>query len=88
MDECEALCDRIAIMCRGQFYCLGTTSELKQEFSVGYVLTLVLVENLPDKDENVIKNEVHKLFPKAVIRDEFNVKKNVTIITTYNQTLF
>lgn len=40
MDECEALCTRLAIMVSGQFKCLGSVQHLKSKFSKG--LTLVV----------------------------------------------
>lgn len=40
MDECEALCTRLAIMVNGQFKCLGSVQHLKNKFSKG--LTLVI----------------------------------------------
>lgn len=36
MDECEALCSRIAIMVKGKLVCIGACEELKQRFQVGY----------------------------------------------------
>ena len=32
MEECEALCTRLAIMVNGQFKCLGSTQHLKHKF--------------------------------------------------------
>lgn len=40
MDECEALCSRVAIMDRGQFNCLGSMQHLKNKFSSGYELKI------------------------------------------------
>lgn len=40
MDECEALCSRVAIMVRGEFKCLGSMQHLKNKFSQGYELTV------------------------------------------------
>lgn len=40
MDECEALCSRVAIMVGGQFRCLGSMQHLKNKFSNGYELTI------------------------------------------------
>ena len=36
MEECEALCTRVAIMVKGQFCCLGSTQHLKSKFGRGY----------------------------------------------------
>ncbi|KAJ7395294.1 retinal-specific atp-binding cassette transporter isoform x1 [Pitangus sulphuratus] len=40
MEECEALCTRLAIMVKGTFQCLGTIQELKYKFGDGYIVTL------------------------------------------------
>lgn len=40
MDECEALCTRIAIMVNGEFKCLGSVQHLKNKFSQGFNLTV------------------------------------------------
>ncbi|CAD5209141.1 unnamed protein product [Bursaphelenchus xylophilus] len=42
MEECEALCNRTAIMVQGSFYCLGTIQSLKEKFGGGYTLTVKL----------------------------------------------
>lgn len=40
MEECEALCCRLAIMVNGQFQCLGSIQHLKNKFGAGYMVTL------------------------------------------------
>uniref|UniRef100_A0A3Q2Z6G7 P-type phospholipid transporter n=1 Tax=Hippocampus comes TaxID=109280 RepID=A0A3Q2Z6G7_HIPCM len=40
MEECEALCTRLAIMVNGSFKCLGTIQQLKYKFGDGYVVTM------------------------------------------------
>ncbi|KAM9839656.1 retinal-specific phospholipid-transporting ATPase ABCA4a [Aulostomus maculatus] len=40
MEECEALCTRLAIMVNGSFKCLGTIQHLKYKFGDGYVVTM------------------------------------------------
>ncbi|EGT46418.1 hypothetical protein CAEBREN_29987 [Caenorhabditis brenneri] len=47
MEECEALCTRIAIMDRGRIRCLGGKQHLKSKFGKGSMLTMKL-----GKDEN------------------------------------
>lgn len=42
MEECEALCTRIAIMVNGEFKCLGSTQHLKNKFSKGLLLKIKL----------------------------------------------
>ena len=42
MEECEALCTRIAIMVNGRLKCLGSTQHLKDKFGKGYTVILKL----------------------------------------------
>nr|CDS31148.1 ATP binding cassette sub family A [Hymenolepis microstoma] len=42
MEECEALCNRLAIMMDGQFQCFGTVPHLKQRFGGGYIIEVDL----------------------------------------------
>ncbi|CAL1298938.1 unnamed protein product [Larinioides sclopetarius] len=52
MEECEALCTRLAIMVNGQFHCLGSIQHLKNKYGNGYTLTL-RVANVPEAMEKV-----------------------------------
>ncbi|PAV79241.1 hypothetical protein WR25_13280 [Diploscapter pachys] len=47
MEECEALCTRIAIMDQGKIRCIGSKQHLKNKFGEGYSLTVKL-RNLSD----------------------------------------
>jgi ATP-binding cassette subfamily A (ABC1) protein 3 len=38
MEECEALCTRLAIMVNGEFRCLGSIQHLKSKFGEGYTV--------------------------------------------------
>ncbi|XP_070203335.1 phospholipid-transporting ATPase ABCA3-like [Littorina saxatilis] len=40
MEECEALCTRVAIMVNGRMKCLGTTQHLKSRFGQGFTLSV------------------------------------------------
>lgn len=42
MEECEALCGRLAIMAAGRLRCLGSPQHLKARFGAGYMLDLRL----------------------------------------------
>lgn len=43
MEECEALCTKIAIMRQGKLKCLGSVQHLKNRFGAGYMLEVRLV---------------------------------------------
>jgi ATP-binding cassette subfamily A (ABC1) protein 3 len=54
MDECEALCDRIAIMANGQFKCIGSTQYLRTKFGQGYSLIIKLNPDLVAQNEDYL----------------------------------
>lgn len=49
MDECEALCTRLAIMVNGEFKCIGSVQHLKNKFSKGFTLVIKLKKNTSDQ---------------------------------------
>jgi ATP-binding cassette subfamily A (ABC1) protein 3 len=54
MDECEALCDRLAIMANGQFKCVGSTQYLRTKFGQGYSLIIKLNPDLVAQNEDYL----------------------------------
>lgn len=42
MEECEALCTRLAIMVNGEFKCIGSTQRLKNKFAKSYLLVILM----------------------------------------------
>lgn len=42
MDECETLCNRLAIMVKGNFRCVGPIQKLKSQYGVGFSLYIRL----------------------------------------------
>jgi len=57
MEECEALCTRLAIMVNGQFKCLGSTQHLKSKFGNGFVLTIKVKRFYNEQNNNNDTNE-------------------------------
>uniref|UniRef100_A0A8V1AE68 P-type phospholipid transporter n=2 Tax=Gallus gallus TaxID=9031 RepID=A0A8V1AE68_CHICK len=47
MEECEALCTRMAIMVNGRFRCLGSVQHLKNRFGDGYTVVVRAVGSGP-----------------------------------------
>ncbi|XP_008193592.2 phospholipid-transporting ATPase ABCA1 isoform X1 [Tribolium castaneum] len=75
MEECEALCTRIAIMVNGTFQCLGSTQRLKSKFAQGFSLS-IKIKRYDDKapiDEQVknIDNFVQKYFPGSELKERY-----------------
>ncbi|VDI72583.1 ATP-binding cassette, subfamily A (ABC1), member 1, partial [Mytilus galloprovincialis] len=42
MEECDALCTRLAIMVNGEFKCLGSPQQLKNLYGDGYIVTVYM----------------------------------------------
>ncbi|XP_054926917.1 phospholipid-transporting ATPase ABCA3-like [Dermacentor andersoni] len=51
MQQCEVLCDRIAILLAGQLECIGTVDELKSKFGRGYTITIKLRQDTFEDSE-------------------------------------
>ena len=60
MEECEALCTRLAIMVNGRFRCIGGPQHLKTKFGEGYNLEIKVPTGLLDPTE--IQNYIKKSF--------------------------
>ncbi|XP_027982024.1 ATP-binding cassette sub-family A member 7 isoform X2 [Eumetopias jubatus] len=65
MEECEALCTRLAIMVNGRFRCLGSPQHLKSRFGAGHTLTL----RVPAARAELALAFVGAAFPGAELRE-------------------
>ncbi|XP_011928211.1 PREDICTED: ATP-binding cassette sub-family A member 7 isoform X3 [Cercocebus atys] len=65
MEECEALCSRLAIMVNGRFCCLGSPQHLKGRFAAGHTLTL----RVPAERSQLAAAFVAAEFPGAELRE-------------------
>ncbi|XP_062335379.1 retinal-specific phospholipid-transporting ATPase ABCA4-like isoform X2 [Osmerus eperlanus] len=72
MEECEALCTRLAIMVNGTFKCLGTIQHLKYKFGDGYVVTMKIGTSRPGlpPDLNPAEAFMESTFPGCVQREK------------------
>uniref|UniRef100_A0A5F9C9C6 ABC transporter domain-containing protein n=1 Tax=Oryctolagus cuniculus TaxID=9986 RepID=A0A5F9C9C6_RABIT len=83
MEECEALCTRLAIMVKGRFIYLGSPRHLRNKY--GNICTLTAKINI-DKDEEklqMFKNFIEKTFPGNISRTDlwqFCVKSYVLLL--------
>uniref|UniRef100_A0A674F7I0 P-type phospholipid transporter n=1 Tax=Salmo trutta TaxID=8032 RepID=A0A674F7I0_SALTR len=68
MEECEALCTRMAIMVNGQFKCLGSIQHLKSRFGDGYTV-IVRVGGSPPALA-LVEEFVHETFPGSVLKEK------------------
>ncbi|XP_049603565.1 retinal-specific phospholipid-transporting ATPase ABCA4 isoform X1 [Syngnathus scovelli] len=72
MEECEALCTRLAIMVNGTFKCLGTIQHLKYKFGDGYVLTMKMkaAKAGAPPDLEPVEEFMESSFPACVRREK------------------
>ncbi|XP_064150853.1 ATP-binding cassette sub-family A member 17-like [Loxodonta africana] len=70
MEECEALCTRLAIMVQGQFKCLGSPQHLKSKFGSGYSLRAKVQVDAQKVVLEEFKAFMHLTFPGSILEDE------------------
>ncbi|XP_058480898.1 phospholipid-transporting ATPase ABCA1-like isoform X2 [Solea solea] len=68
MEECEALCTRMAIMVNGRFKCLGSIQHLKSRFGDGYTL-IVRVGGSPPALK-LVEDFVQQTFAGSVLKEK------------------
>ncbi|KAK2863192.1 hypothetical protein Q5P01_002725 [Channa striata] len=68
MEECEALCTRMAIMVNGRFKCLGSIQHLKSRFGDGYTV-IVRVGGSPPALKPV-EDFIQQTFPGSVLKEK------------------
>ncbi|XP_050098673.1 phospholipid-transporting ATPase ABCA3-like [Anopheles aquasalis] len=73
MEECEALCTRLAIMVNGEFKCLGSTQHLKNKFSNGYFLMIKLKRTEGSSMDRIegVKRYIEERFPEAELKEAY-----------------
>ena len=68
MEECEALCDRIAIMVNGTFQCLGSIQHLKTRFGDGYTVMIRMSGEQPKLSP--LEEFISETFPESLLKEE------------------
>ncbi|XP_034035958.1 phospholipid-transporting ATPase ABCA1 [Thalassophryne amazonica] len=69
MEECEALCTRMAIMVNGRFQCLGSVQHLKNRFGDGYTIILRLSDNKSSLDSSSVNTYIKDSFPAIELKE-------------------
>jgi len=84
MEECQVLCNRLAIMVNGTLKCLGSPQHLKNRFGDGYMINVRCNSNSEDR----VLLEIEGTMPEARLREKRNcqivwhVEPNVLSIST------
>uniref|UniRef100_A0A8C0G4I6 ATP-binding cassette sub-family A member 2 n=1 Tax=Chelonoidis abingdonii TaxID=106734 RepID=A0A8C0G4I6_CHEAB len=71
MEECEALCTRLAIMVNGRLKCLGSIQHLKNRFGDGYMITVRTKSSLSVKE---VVRFFNRNFPEAILKERHHTK--------------
>ncbi|XP_071081915.1 phospholipid-transporting ATPase ABCA3-like [Haliotis cracherodii] len=73
MEECDALCTKIAIMVNGRFVCLGAPQHLKNKFGQGYTL-IARMAMLPDGQNTAptqpLVDFIMSIYPQTQVFDD------------------
>lgn len=67
MEECEALCTRMAIMVNGKFRCLGSVQHLKNRFGDGYTIIVRIAG--PNPDLGPMVQFFKRAFPGSILKE-------------------
>ncbi|KAM6269041.1 glucosylceramide transporter ABCA12 [Porphyrio hochstetteri] len=72
MEECEALCTRLAIMVNGSFQCIGSLQHIKSRFGRGFTVKMHLNSNTVSTEMLTEFMKLH--FPNTCLKDRhFNM---------------
>uniref|UniRef100_H0XG82 ATP binding cassette subfamily A member 12 n=1 Tax=Otolemur garnettii TaxID=30611 RepID=H0XG82_OTOGA len=68
MEECEALCTRLAIMVNGRFQCIGSLQHIKSRFGRGFTVKVHFKNNNVSRETLTKFMQLH--FPKTYLKDQ------------------
>lgn len=68
MEECEALCGRLAIMVNGKFRCIGSIQHLKNRFGDGYTILIRVSGNNPNLEP--VEQYINTMFPGSTLKEK------------------
>uniref|UniRef100_A0A3P8WSU7 ATP binding cassette subfamily A member 7 n=1 Tax=Cynoglossus semilaevis TaxID=244447 RepID=A0A3P8WSU7_CYNSE len=87
MEECEALCTRMAIMVNGRFQCLGSVQHLKNRFGDGYTIILRLVDHNTNPDHCSVSSYMKNIFPSIELKEHHQNELGITDFSVSQTTL-
>lgn len=84
MDECEQLCNRLAIMTDGQFKCIGYVPDLKKRYGTGFTISAKMRVLNSDENVNEITNQLRNHFSDCLLRENHAVSIFLKLLHTTN----
>ncbi|XP_043646341.1 retinal-specific phospholipid-transporting ATPase ABCA4 [Drosophila teissieri] len=79
MDECEALCSRLAIMVDGEFKCIGTVQSLKNQYSKGLILK-VKVKHKKKTFQRVVEDSSSSADKKSITETDSKFLQGASVL--------
>ena len=86
MEECEALCNRLAIMSKGRLVCIGPSQDLKERFGDGYNINVELNLERTEDQVEAIKADIENAL-NCELRDEHLVRKEYYLLLKFLKNL-
>lgn len=77
MEECEALCHKLAIMVDGNFRCMGSVQHIKSKYGQGYHATF----RLPPEDMGQLKERMQQLRDANKLSHAELVQEHGSVVT-------
>jgi len=71
MEECEALCTRLAVMVNGRLRCLGSAQHLKNRYGDGYTMIVRMRGDVIERDVIAVKQFVARQLRSARLKVGF-----------------
>lgn len=73
MDECEALCQRLAVMVRGEFKCCGYVPALKSKYGEGFIIMVKCDKTNKEESLLDVNEAMMAEFSPCSLQDEYFV---------------
>ncbi|ESP00897.1 hypothetical protein LOTGIDRAFT_81234, partial [Lottia gigantea] len=70
MEECEALCSRLAIMVNGRFKCLGSIQHLKNKYGEGYTFSIRIKGPDFERNQRGVLRFIERKIPEALLKEQ------------------
>lgn len=89
MDECEYLCNRLAIMTNGTLKCIGPVMQLKENLNLGVILAIEMKSSSNKIDRAQVIEAVTNTFGTTVrLRDSYDVNAVNYLLLSVNFTFY
>lgn len=79
MEECEYLCNRLAIMSAGQLKCIGSIQDLKNRIGLGFIISIMFKPKQNQERIKLVKVAIIANF-KCDLYNEYGVRIFFSII--------